>query len=203
MNISSDKVFLHCWAQEYFLERNGIEDQLGEVLVKLWKQEHFEKVYLLNGPWGFTNLRVGAICLNLLNALVGNQISFYSFSKIDLFKFEYLEQKNLPQYGIIYIGQRRNIRLWDFDEDKKICQTNFEDLEWVLQQKKIRDYQYFCDLVYDEAYYPRNLQEKAISAANYFKFMQEYIQAKDLSSDYEVHANYMMDPIITPSKKHF
>jgi len=51
MNISSDKVFLHCWAQEYFLERNGIEDQLGEVLVKLWKQEHFEKVYLLNGPW--------------------------------------------------------------------------------------------------------------------------------------------------------
>jgi len=74
-------------------------------------------------------LRVGAICLNLLNALVGNQISFYSFSKIDLFKFEYLEQKNLPQYGIIYIGQRRNIRLRDFDEDKKICQTNFEDLE--------------------------------------------------------------------------
>ncbi|HCY21329.1 TPA: hypothetical protein DIC40_05815 [Patescibacteria group bacterium] len=57
-NISSDKVHI-CDAQgEIFLERNGIEKVLGPTLVDRAKKSPFDQVFLVNGPGGFTNLRV-------------------------------------------------------------------------------------------------------------------------------------------------
>jgi hypothetical protein len=57
--------------------------------------------------------------MNLLNALVREQIDFYSVSKIQLYEYGW-KRKLVKQYGIIYIGQKRNIRLWDFEKNKKI-----------------------------------------------------------------------------------
>ncbi|MDR0369869.1 MAG: hypothetical protein LBH96_05170 [Candidatus Peribacteria bacterium] len=57
--------------------------------------------------------------MNLLNALVENQIDFYSVSKIALYQYAY-EQGKMPKYGIIYIGQKRNIWLWNFEKKEKI-----------------------------------------------------------------------------------
>ncbi len=57
-NISSDKVHIADAQGEIFLERNGIEKVLGPALVDRAKKSPFDQVFLLNGPGGFTNLRV-------------------------------------------------------------------------------------------------------------------------------------------------
>lgn len=44
---------------------------------------------MINGPGGFTNLRVGSLALNLLKTLKGDQISFFSLSKPELYKMAY------------------------------------------------------------------------------------------------------------------
>lgn len=44
---------------------------------------------MINGPGGFTNLRVGSLALNLLKMLKGEQISFFSLSKPELYRMAY------------------------------------------------------------------------------------------------------------------
>lgn len=73
INISSDKVHIADAKQEQFLDRNSIESTLGKTLVERHKQSPFDVILLLNGPGGFTNLRVGTLTLNLLNKLLASE----------------------------------------------------------------------------------------------------------------------------------
>ncbi|MDR2540812.1 MAG: hypothetical protein LBD11_03340 [Candidatus Peribacteria bacterium] len=48
IDISSDKIYLSCNEEDLFLERNGIEDILGKVLVERYRRYNFKKAYILN-----------------------------------------------------------------------------------------------------------------------------------------------------------
>ena len=102
INISSDQIHMADWDQELFLERNGIENTFGPALIDWYKKTPFEEVFLLNGPGGFTNLRVGTLTLNLLNKLISDEIAIYSITKIELFT-KLHEKWILPSHGMIYI----------------------------------------------------------------------------------------------------
>jgi len=119
INISSDHVHLLDDQDEHFLERNGIEDTLWPTLLDYTKSHPVETVFLLNGPGGFTNLRVGTLTLNTLNTLLehdtGTFIPIASITKMDLYSYAHMQWR-LPRYGIIYIGQKHNVRLCDFQE---------------------------------------------------------------------------------------
>ncbi len=119
VNISSDYVHLLDDQHEQFLERNGIENTLGMNLLEYTQQHPVEKLLLLNGPGGFTNLRVGTLTINTLNTLLeydtGTFIPIASITKIDLYAYAH-KQWRLPRYGILYIGQKHNVRLCDFQE---------------------------------------------------------------------------------------
>lgn len=119
VNISSDYVHLLDDQYEQFLERNGIENTLGMNLLEYTQQHPVEKLLLLNGPGGFTNLRVGTLTINTLNTLLeydtGTFIPIASITKIDLYAYAH-KQWRLPRYGILYIGQKHNVRLCDFQE---------------------------------------------------------------------------------------
>ena len=201
IDISSDKVYLSYEQEELFLERNWIEDVLGRELIRLWRKYEFKQAYILNGPGGFTNLRVGSLCMNLLNALIDNQIDFYSVSKIELYSHGF--QKGLvKQYGIIYIGQKKNIWVWDFKKNEKVWQMNFDQLEEIMKNWEILEP--FLDTVYDLSYYPDFLKHWAIVYSDYTVWKQllwEYIQERNVQPTKHIEANYMIDPIITPSKR--
>ncbi|HBB04933.1 TPA: hypothetical protein DCZ39_08935 [Patescibacteria group bacterium] len=57
------------------------------------KTHPVETIVLLNGPGGFTNLRVGTLTLNMLNTLLehdtGTFIPLASLTKIDLYTYAY------------------------------------------------------------------------------------------------------------------
>ena len=209
LDISSDKMYLSCNDEELFLERNGIEDVLGKVLVQWQRKYDFRKAYILNGPGGFTNLRVGSLCMNLLNTLVGNQIDFYSVSKIELYAEGY-QKEFVERYGIIYIGQKKNIWLWDFEKGGsrskyatpyeatgKIGQMNFEQLEQIMKDGTIT--KPFMDTVYDLDYYPDFLKHWAAVYLNYSVWKQllwEYVEEGKVEPTKSITANYMIDPIV-------
>ncbi|MEI7557992.1 MAG: hypothetical protein WCJ45_04095 [bacterium] len=119
LNISSDQVHLLDDQSQHFLERNGIENTLGPVLKELVDQHPVETLLLLNGPGGFTNLRVGTLTINMLNTLLqhdtGTFIPIASITKIDLYSYAH-KQGWIPRYGIVYIGQKHNVRWYDFQE---------------------------------------------------------------------------------------
>lgn len=93
INISSDKVHITDAKQEQFLDRNSIESTLGKTLVEWHGKSPFQEILLLNGPGGFTNLRVGTLTLNLLNKLLASEekssvpppLQIYSITKFDLY----------------------------------------------------------------------------------------------------------------------
>lgn len=132
LNISSDYVHLLDDQSEQFLERNGIEHTLGPALLEYTQTHPVEKIFLLNGPGGFTNLRVGTLTLNTMNTVLehdtGTFIPLASMTKIDLYSFAF-QQGQLPRYGIIYIGQKHNVRRYDFQE-KKHEQIILENIQY-------------------------------------------------------------------------
>ena len=119
VNISSDQVHLLDDQDEHFLERNGIENRLWPILLEYTKSHPVESIFLLNGPGGFTNLRVGTLTINMLNTLLEHDtwtfIPIASITKLDLYGYAY-KQWRLPRHGIVYIGQKHNVWWCDFQE---------------------------------------------------------------------------------------
>lgn len=147
VNISSDYVHLFDGLDEDFLPRNGIENVLGATLLQYTQRHPVETLFLLNGPGGFTNLRVGTLAINTLNTLLqhdtGTFIPIASITKIDLYTYAY-RQWRLPRYGILYIGQKHNVRRYDF-QDQTYEQLTLEQL---YSEKNTSDSP-FLDWVHD------------------------------------------------------
>jgi hypothetical protein len=193
LNISSDKVYIWTWTKNIFLDRNGIENILWSQLVKLYNKNKFKEILVLNWPWWFTNLRVATLCLNLLNTLQKDKIKIYDISKIDL--YTYLYKNNLiPRHWIIYIWQRKNIRLYDFSKQKYITQT--------IEETNL-DKDYFLDQVYEKWYHLHLNNKLAIKIKHTeywleitFKSKKTLIKLKDLKLKplKQIQPDYMIDP---------
>lgn len=152
MNISIDSIIIDTWDKyRITLPRDFVEKSLWKELVELHKKIWFKNVIVLNWPGGFTNLRVGTLCLNILNALLENKLYFYDISKIDLYRKAY-ELWCLPKYWVIYIWQKRNIRLRDFEKNEKIWQYSFNELKDLEEIKNVENV--FIENIEDENYYP-------------------------------------------------
>ncbi|AHB41487.1 hypothetical protein P148_SR1C00001G0697 [candidate division SR1 bacterium RAAC1_SR1_1] len=194
-NISSDKVHI-CDAQgEIFLERNGIEKVLGPTLVDRAKKSPFDQVFLVNGPGGFTNLRVGALTWNLVAHLLHlrkQTVNFFSCTKIDLYRY-FVKKGILPKIGYIYLGQKHSVWKYDFEKD----------LYEMVNQPFVFEKESFCDRVHDSAYWGENFDmthfgndEKG--AFLLWKGEKYYFTAKDLDLKKvsSVKAEYMIDPTL-------
>ena len=209
MNISSDYILIDTWDnQKINLPRDFVEKSLWKELIKLYREIWFENVIVLNWPGGFTNLRVGTLCLNILNTLLDNQVSFYDISKIDLYKIAY-KKWFLSKYWVIYIWQKRNVRLWDFEKNEKIGQYSFDELKDLKEMNDINNI--FIESVKEQWYYPEWMDKyikydlmfncDTISLIdninNKFSISFDDLNLNQLKS---ISPNYMMEPSITINK---
>ena len=206
MNISIDSVLIDTWDKYRInIPRDNVEKLLWEELVKLHREIWFENVIVLNWPGGFTNLRVWTLCLNILNTLLENQLSFYDISKIDLYKKTY-EKWILPKYWVIYIWQKRNIWLRDFGKNEKIWQYSFNELRDLDEIKELENV--FVEDIEEQEYYPEWMNEYVkyhivydwnivlIDWKNHNK-NQISIEEFNLESLKSIAPNYMMEPSVT------
>jgi len=207
MNISSDSVLIDTWDNyRISIPRDHVERLLWGELVNLHREKWFDNVVVLNWPGWFTNLRVGTLCLNILNTLLENQLNFYDISKIDLYKKAY-EKWFLPKYWVIYIWQKRNIRLRDFEKNEKIWQYSFNELKDLEEMENTENV--FIEDVEDKEYYPEWMNEYLKyhtllnwndiyliddKTANWNQISIDDLDLKPLKS---IAPNYMMDPSVT------
>lgn len=191
LNISTDHIAIEIWDEKILLDRNDIENTIWKKVVELYRQYKFTDVFLLNWPWGFTNLRVGTLAMNLLNSLENGAFNSYSISKVDFFK-HFVDQWILPSKWIIYIWQRKNVRLynfekWSYDTIKK-DEINYED-------------EMFFDLVYEDWYFGKdtidiNLIWENIILTYNWKNYETNIKKLDLQAEKLVDAKYFIKPIM-------
>lgn len=141
LNISTDLVIIEINKETIKLDRQEIENIMWPTLVRLYKKHNFKNVLLLNWPWGFTNLRVWTLAINLLNTLENWNVDIFSISKIDFFNY-FVKKWLLPNKWIIYIWQKKNVWLYDFKKGNydtiKKDEINYKD-------------ELFFDLVYEKS----------------------------------------------------
>lgn len=207
MNISSDSVLTDTWDNyRISIPRDYVEELLWKELIKLYREKWFDNVVVLNWPGWFTNLRVGTLCLNILNTLLENQLSFYDISKIDLYRKAF-EKWFLPKYWVIYIGQKRNIWLRDFEKNEKIGQYSFNELKDLDEMKNVENI--FIENVEDKEYYPKWM-DKYLKYHTLLNWTDIYlIDDKTANWNYisidefnleplkSIAPNYMMEPSVT------
>jgi len=207
MNISIDSVTTYTWDKcGIIIPRDHVERLLWWELIKLYREKWFDNIVVLNWPGWFTNLRVWTLCLNILNTLLNNQLSFYDISKTDLYKKAY-ELWYLPRYWVIYIWQKRNIRLRDFEKNEKIWQYSFDELEDLTEMKD--DEKVFIEDVEDKEYYP-NWMDKYLKYHTLLNWTDIYliddrtanwnyiaIDELELQPLKSITPNYMMEPSVT------
>ena len=191
LNISSDQVNIEIQDEKLKLDRDKIENKIWPTLVKLYRKYSFDKIFLLNGPGWFTNLRVWTLAVNLLNTLEGWNIDIYSISKIDFFKY-FINQNILPNKWIIYIWQRKNVRLYDFEKQKyeTIKVDNINKKEYI-----------FFDLVYEKNYFDTetiDIFSKNNNIILKYKWKEFEISLENLGIKAQkmVEANYFIQPIM-------
>ena len=191
LNISSDQVNIEIQDEKLKLDRDKIENKIWPTLVKLYRKYSFDKIFLLNGPGWFTNLRVWTLAINLLNTLEGWNIDIYSISKIDFFKY-FINQTILPNKWIIYIWQRKNVRLYDFEKQK------YETIK-IDNINKIEDI--FFDLVYEKDYFDTETidifsKNNNIILKYKWKEFEISLENLDIKAQKMVEANYFIQPIM-------
>ena len=196
IDISSDKIRIFGLDHPIFLERTGVDVELGKVLVNLDKEKNLTEILVLNGPWGFTNLRVGCLALNLLKTLKKGQLSFFSLSKIELYQHFY-RKAWISRYGAIYIGQKSNVRLRDFEANKLISPVKKDQLSALSSEYE----GLFVDQVYERDYFDEALpsldytfEQQGLSL--HFKGDTYYLPRADFApQEIEMlHPNYMIEP---------
>lgn len=211
MNISIDSVITYTWDKYWIIiPRDHVEELLWKELINLYREKWFDNVIVLNWPGWFTNLRVGTLCLNILNTLLENQLNFYDISKIDLYKKAY-EKWFLPKYWVIYIWQKRNIRLRDLEKNEKIWQYSFIELKDLDEVKDVENV--FVEDVQDNEYYPEWM-DKYLKYHTLLNWTDIYlvdnkiadwkwisIDEFDLNPLKSIAPNYMMEPSVTISDK--
>lgn len=144
INISSSHVILSLDQHRIItIPRWWLEIELPKTLYQLYQEWVMQgPLFVINGPWSFTNLRVWCLCLNLLQELLNQSIiwptqtkpiSLYTLDKIGLYKYLY-DQKILWPVGLLYIGQQKNgwridLESWDQSTASLINNDEFDRID--------------------------------------------------------------------------
>lgn len=198
IDISSDRIGIYGLWNPIFLDRNWVEIEIGEKLVKLDREYWFAECIILNWPWGFTNLRVWTLALNLLKTLKNDAIKFYSLSKPELYT-SFFRNWWIPRHWILYIWQRSNVWLWDTKEQKLIKMIKKSE----IQDIKNEYWDVYLDQVYDETYF-WDLEWKLSYAYNKWDILLNYnweylLWWEELTKQEveKLEANYMIAPNVS------
>lgn len=198
IDISSDKIGIYGLWNPIFLNRNWVEIEIGKKLVKLDREYWFAECIILNWPWGFTNLRVWTLALNLLKTLKNDAIKFYSLSKPELYT-SFFRNWWIPRHWILYIWQRSNVWLWDTKEQKLIKMIKKSE----IQDIKNEYWDVYLDQVYDETYF-WDLEWKLSYAYNKWDILLNYnweylLWWEELTKQEveKLEANYMIAPNVS------
>lgn len=134
IHCASDHIMLYTsWGEKYEIPFRNVEKILVEKLIFLYRTIQPTQVYILTWPGSFTNVRVGALVCNTL-AFVHPQIQMLMIDKISVYRYAY-HQDFLPQQCCLFIGQRKNIRYYNFEDQTREIYSK-QSIPDLLESKK-------------------------------------------------------------------
>lgn len=157
INISSDHLYIYQDNQKILVPRWDLESNLPKAMYQLmswwdFSQNQFD-IYVINGPWSFTNLRVGCLVCNTIASIYRHtkkiEIWLYDISKMDFYKQLYTHSI-VPRHGMIYIWQQKNY--WKCDlADMRWEKVNLADrlIDGVIDLGDMFEGEYRVDEVWD------------------------------------------------------
>jgi len=96
----------------YYFSRNTLDQTLAPFLIDQLKNKGIAHIYIINWPGWFTNLRVWSLVCNLLKQYLPI-VQLYSISKLHIYTWA-VQQGYLPSQWLLYIGQQKTVRHYDF-----------------------------------------------------------------------------------------
>lgn len=207
INISSDRIFFLHWEEKIVLPFWELEKNLSDFLYKSGFSFD-EDVVVLNGPWSFTNIRIGTLALNTYAMLHNFPWLFLSIDKIQFYKTLYIHQK-VPRYCLMFIGQKKNYWIVDLEGDfdvevikNKVTLSDLE--EYVKNTLKISSQELFCDeLVWEWKENTENILSDLwvtmyIHTNENINFVKNHLLEKNiLKPEKMLEANYMIEANIS------
>lgn len=190
-NFSSDYIQLQIENQSIILQHSDSEYSIPKALHDLYSTYQYTDIVMLNGPGGFTSLRVWSLSLNMISKLYPDSVRLYSLSKTIL----YHHCANiLADQVIMRIGQQKNYRLYSPSQQTHTLIQDRETWE-CYDQMRWDKFQTYTDKMIiikaSEIWLSINYKNKNITLT------------KDQLQQYQVDfvvPNYLIDPTITPKK---
>lgn len=110
LNISADQIICFVAQTCHRLPYQSIEKTFGPWFLELLNTYSPSNVYVLNGPWSFTTLRVCCLALTLIQQQQKNMRNLFSSTKPDFFSHLANTQHNFPSLIGMTIWQKKNCR---------------------------------------------------------------------------------------------
>lgn len=124
INISTENIILYDTDNSYLIPFRDVEQELTKICINSYKKYLPDTIYVLNGPWSFTNLRVWSLVVNIL-LLLNNTCKIYTIDKLSLYR-SVVNRWFLPDCGYIFMWQRKNVRYYDFKQDTYTTYSKWE-----------------------------------------------------------------------------
>lgn len=130
INLGAERIILTTPHQSIIIPFEQVEEHLTKQVIEYYQTHLPTRIYVVNGPGSFTNLRVGALVVNLLLEVTKGKIQVLTLGKMELYRYLYL-QGFIPSYGYYYFGQRKNFWQIDWEQDSKhtISKNTISDTE--------------------------------------------------------------------------
>lgn len=113
VNIASDRITILTDTVLSVLPFRDVHIPLAELLSQWYiDYHHADTIFVLNGPWSFTHLKVGILALQTFAYLSSWDWLYRYSTTFDVYYYAFNEGL-LPRYGIVYIGQKKSLAILD------------------------------------------------------------------------------------------
>ncbi len=156
LHLGTEYIVIMVGDQTLTMPFEQVEEHLTQTMIDLYRTHLPKDIYVINGPGSFTNLRVGALVVNMLAMLSHQAFVIWTTNKMDLYRYGY-HQWLLPQWMYLWIGQRKNLRYYDRAQDEHTVvkktdpdvieriQTLDRDRSYAVDQLMDKDFEIFHD----------------------------------------------------------
>lgn len=152
LHISTDHLLCFIQWTKHTLDFQDVERTFAPWLLKLIDTYMPKNIYVLNGPWSFTLLRVCCLAINLIAQ--ERPLQIFTCTKPDLCSWLYETYDTFPEKIALTIGQKKQCRLYTC-ATKKEQKISF--LEWQTYADVYIDPLRDCSVLGGEQYFSRVL----------------------------------------------
>lgn len=115
LHLGLDRVILCSSLGQTIIPFQSIDMILPEILIAIYQETSPDTIYVITGPWSFTNVRVGILALDTLAMMIQSPYRLLQVDKISLYR-SLRRADFLPASVLMYIGQRKNLWHYDFSQ---------------------------------------------------------------------------------------